>query len=50
MDVKFRVRMRPKCTFYAAVDVSTRRAFSLALISPVFMFVTLILSSMFQFK
>ena len=50
MDVKFGVRIRPIFKIYAAVAVYSRRAISLALISPVIMFISYILSSTFQFN
>ena len=50
MDVKIGVRTRPTFKFYAAVAVYSRRAFSLALILLVIMFISYILSSTFQFK
>ena len=48
MDVKVGVRIRPTFKFYAAVAVSSLRAFSLALISLITLCVSYIVSSTFQ--
>ena len=50
MDVKVGVRIRPTSKIYAAVTVYSRRAFSLALISLIIMYISYILSSTFQFN
>ena len=50
MDVEVDFRIKPTFKFYAAVAVSTRRAFSLALISLISFCISYILSSTFQFK
>ena len=50
MDVKVGVPIRPTFKFYAAVAVSSLRAFSLALISLIITFISYILSSNFQFN
>ena len=50
MDVKFGVRIKPNFKFQAAVTVYSPRASSLALFWLIFMFMSFILSSTFQFK